>query len=315
MLLPAEPMIPISRDTLPHGKEWGYQLKWDGVRLLAAVEKGKVELYSRKLLNKTSIYPEIVHQLQHYKASGSSFSVSKGTYLLDGEAVVFDPVKQRPVFQRILQRERSRRPLQTEPPLFVLFDLLQEGDEDLRPLPYQERHERLTALFPEKHPQLFVTDLFPDGNQLWEWVKENEWEGVVSKKLSSSYKEGKNHQDWFKKKTALVLEVTIVGITIRGGQAASMVMIYESQYLGRVSLGLNMRQRQILLEYGKQYTASSSPFNTKPADLKKETVLWLSKPFQLAVTGLEITSAGLLRHPKMLEFPFSEPAGGQKSST
>nr|WP_323805959.1 hypothetical protein [Paenibacillus larvae] len=139
--------------------------------------------------------------------------------------------------------------------------------------------------------------------------------GVVSKKLSSSYKEGKNHQDWFKKKTALVLEVTIVGITIRGGQAASMVMIYESQYLGRVSLGLNTRQRQILLEYGKQYTASSSPFNTKPADLKKETVLWLSKPFQLAVTGLEITSAGLLRHPKMLEFPFSEPAGGQKSST
>lgn len=306
MRLPSEPMIPIFRDTLPDGTDWGYQLKWDGVRLLAAIEKGKIELYSRKLLTKTSIYPEIIQQLQQYEVSGSSFSSANGTYLLDGEAVVFDPVKQRPVFQRILQRERSRRPFQNEPPIFVLFDLLQEGDEDLRPLPYEVRHKRLSALFPEKHPQLFVTDLFPDGRQLWDWVKTNEWEGVISKRLSSSYKEGKNHQDWFKKKTSLVLEVTIVGITVRGGQAASMVMVYEGQYLGRVSLGLNTRQRQILLEYGKRHTAESSPFHTQPADLKKETVLWLSKPFTLAVTGLEITAGGLLRHPKMLAFPFSE---------
>lgn len=300
MELPKEPMAPITIDTLPSGAEWGYQIKWDGVRILAVVDHGKVQLYSRNMLSKNETYPEIVRML----------SALKGRFVLDGEAVVFDMEKQRPVFQKVLQRERSKAGIpalvQKEPVCYVLFDLLFDGDEDLRALPYTERHKRLLKLFPTKEQQLFVTDLFPYGHALWQWVETNGWEGVVAKRLSSPYGVGKKHSDWYKKKTAVVLDVDIIGLTIRSGAVASMVMLYEGQFLGKVSLGLNMESKSWLLTEGRKRELAQGPFRTLPAELKGEQVLWLKKPFACKVTGLEITSAGLLRHPKIVHLTWGD---------
>jgi bifunctional non-homologous end joining protein LigD len=221
--------------------------------------------------------------------------------LLDGEVVAFDPAENRPVFQKVLQRERSGTAGSSDAAIsYVLFDLLQEGDEDLRDRPYRERHERLKQLFPgEPSPSLFVTDLFSDGEALWRWVETNGWEGMVSKRLASPYREGKRHQDWFKKKTAVVSDVQIVGVVIREGRVASLVMVRDGQFYGRVSLGLNERSKQIIRQYAVSQLAPDSPFRTMPAELKGEQVLWLAKPFVCRVRGLEVTSAGLLRHPKL----------------
>ena len=298
-----EPMTPITCKDLPLGKVWGYQLKWDGVRILSDISQDgqTINLYSRKLLLKNKVYPEILHML----ADTLTPEQTAGGLVLDGEAVVFDPEKQRPVFQLVLQRERTASSLQVQqryPVTYVLFDILYMNGEDLRNLAYAERHERLKQLLPDRHPQCFVSDLFSDGKQLWDWVCQQGWEGVVAKKLNSPYRPGKKHSDWYKKKTAIVLDVSIFGLTVRGGYVASLLMRHEQSYIGKVSLGLNREDKIRLMHYAQKTGESDSPFQLLPAELRKDKILWLAKPFPCRVTGLEMTSAGLLRHPKIVSF-------------
>ncbi|WP_274361853.1 DNA ligase [Paenibacillus thermotolerans] len=303
-VLPRETMGPILRDDIPKGDDWGYQLKWDGVRALAIVQDGDVELYSRKLLRKDDKYPEVVRRLRELN----------GTYLLDGEIVYFDPVKQRPVFQKVLQRERTRtaatlaRSSAEQPVCYVLFDLLHLGGENIRSRPYAERFRLLREAFPPREGEtaLLVSDLFSDGEALWSWAEANQWEGIVSKRLSAPYREGKHHQDAFKKRTVQRFDVDVVGVTIREGRAASLVMVYDGGYFGRASLGLNGRSRSALDVYASAFGGAAMPFRALPADLKRETVAWLKRPFKLAVTGLEVTDDGLLRHPKLADPPSLE---------
>jgi len=297
MKLPGAPMQPISEDQIPEGTEWGYQLKWDGVRLLAVVNNGDVKLYSRAMLLKNDTYPELA----------AALAKLKGKLLLDGEAIVFDPVRKRPVFQLVLQRERLRnrgavsQSIGRDPAAYVMFDVLHDGTDDLRHLPFAERHERLQGLFPEPGERLMTTELYSDGRSLWQWVEANEWEGIVTKRLSSPYREGKKHRDWFKKKTALLLDVDIVGLTYRSGRVASLVMVRNGTYFGRISLGLTEEMKALLLAFAES-GQGSSPFAQLPSDLKGERVLWLPRPLSCKATGLEITDAGLLRHPKIVSF-------------
>jgi len=301
--LPAEPMGPISRDDIPVGDDWAYQLKWDGVRALAWVDRGRVELFSRKLLRKNDVYPEIVRRL----------STLPGSYLLDGEIVYFDAALGRPVFQKVLQRERTRtasaqaRSAAERPVSYVLFDLLWIDGEDLRGRPYRERYERLSAAFPDRSdPALFVTDLFTDGEALWRWVEARGWEGIVSKRLSAPYAVGKRHQDAFKKRAIQRYDAEAVGVVFREGRVASLALVWEGAYFGRASLGLNGRSRAALADYAAAHRAASSPFRQAPAELKRESVVWLDRPIPLAVTGLEVTADGLIRHPKLADPPALE---------
>lgn len=297
MRLPQEPMIPVHEETIPVGDDWGYQLKWDGVRILARIDNGAVELYSRNMLRKDTIYPEVVREL----------APKPGRFLLDGEIVYFDLGLNRPSFSKVLQRERSRSigtPSHNQGMIcYVLFDLLFEGETDLRERPYQERYDRLKALFPSRTPTLFVTDMFSDGTALWQWVETHQWEGIVSKRLSGTYREGKKHRDWLKKKTALLLEISIVGVNMREGRVASLVMAQDGIFFGKVSLGLNERTKQSIHRYAASHTLELQPFPALPDELKKEHIIWLSRPFSCVVTGLEVTSAGVLRHPKIVKLP------------
>ncbi|MUT67638.1 DNA ligase [Paenibacillus sp. NEAU-GSW1] len=310
-----EPMAPISTDQLPVHPDWGFQLKWDGVRILASLaENGEVQLFSRKLLRKNNVYPEIVRTLSVHAAK-------LGQCLLDGEVVYWDGTK--PNFQKVLQRERiggngsaktaaiasSTEGENQGKLLYIVFDLLQDGDADLRSLPFIDRHERLhEKLGPLQSDKLLTTELYDDPVALWQWVEERQWEGIVGKRLSSPYREGKKHRDWLKKKTALLLDVGIVGVKRREGRAASLVMAdpESGHFIGSVSLGLDEAMRdalgQMLQLYRSDAPSWPMPFASLPAELKGEDVVWLPSPMACRVTGLEMTSAGLLRHPKLVSF-------------
>ncbi|WP_336773959.1 ATP-dependent DNA ligase [Paenibacillus sp. MMO-58] len=309
--LPAEPMIPVADDRIPKESGWIYQIKWDGVRIVATVhDDGRIDLFSRKLLNKNAVYPEIHRTLQEQ-------AEALGPCMLDGEIVYYDG--ERPNFQMVLSRERSfggdlSSSSSKGKVLYVLFDLLQDGEEDLRPLPYAERHKRLLAkLRPIQSDRLLIADLYTDADALWKWVDDHQWEGIVSKRLESSYKEGKAHRDWLKKKRALLLDVGIVGVKRRDGRAASLIMSDQGRFIGSVSLGLDEAMRDALgqmLQLRRSDAPSwPMPFPALPAELKGESVIWLPSPLPCRVTGLELTSAGLLRHPKLVSFGL-KPSGG-----
>jgi bifunctional non-homologous end joining protein LigD len=259
------------------------------------VDQGRVELYSKKMLPKESKYPDLVHAL----------SQLDGTFLLDGEAVVMDAETNRPSFQKMQQRDKltgSRlinRSAEREPIQYIVFDLLQLGQEDWRQRPFQERHDKLKEIAADWGPPFFLVDLFDDGEMLWEWVSQNGWEGVVCKRLSSPYREGKEHRDWYKRKTILRLEIEAVGVLMKEGRVSSLVMHRNGVYFGRVSSGLNGKLRTWLIHLQAERTLEDY-FPALPEGLKGTVVRWLNQPIECEVTGLQITEGGLLRHPKLL---------------
>jgi bifunctional non-homologous end joining protein LigD len=284
-------MSPITTDTLPAGSDWGYQLKWDGYRLIVSVEDGQAKLFSKHMLPQNGKYPEIE----------AACSRLEGTLVLDGEAVVLDPDTGRPSFQKLQQRSKpgASGSLRQLPVQYIVFDVLQIGDQDVRGLPFTERNRRLRELAAGWEAPLHTTDIFPDGPLLWDWVVSNGWEGVVCKRLSSRYREGKEHRDWLKRKRAPEFDVEIVGILWKEGRVSSMVMRENGAYFGRVSSGLNGVLKEKLRVLGDS-DRSLCPFPEWPEGLKGTEVRWLRQPIGARVTGSEQTDDGVLRHPKLL---------------
>ncbi|KIL34127.1 DNA ligase [Cohnella kolymensis] len=292
---PFVPMSPISSDRLPQGEDWAYQLKWDGYRILASLQDGRMQLFSKKMLPQNGKFPELTSALSRIDRS----------CLIDGEAIVMDPSTGKPSFQKLQQRLKftlagRSRPAASErlPVQFIAFDLLELDGRDLRRLPFRERDRMLRELAAKWEPPLFTTDLFHNGPALWEWIEQHGWEGLVSKKLSSAYKEGKEHQDWFKKKALLEFDVEIAGIIWKEGRVSSMVMRENGVYFGRVSSGLNEKLKSWLRSLDT--VNGVNPFGALPEGLKGADVRWLVTPVNARVTGSEVTEEGSLRHPKLL---------------
>jgi bifunctional non-homologous end joining protein LigD len=292
---PFTPMSPILTGSLPEGEEWIYQLKWDGFRIIAWVDQGKVELYSKKMLPKNSKYPDLVHAL----------SRMEGTFLLDGEAFILDAKTGKPSFQKMQQRDKLsdaaqiRRAAERNPVQYVMFDLLQTGDTDLRKMPFRSRYEALGQLSAVWEAPFYAADTFEDGHALWHWVETNGWEGVIAKRWSSVYREGKEHKDWFKRKTELRTDAEAVGVLIKEGRISSLAMRRNGVYFGRVSSGLDGKAKAELdlLEAGMEM---EHYFAVLPEGLRGTEIRWLRSPLPIVVTGREITDAGMLRHPKLL---------------
>ncbi|MHA6484526.1 ATP-dependent DNA ligase [Paenibacillus sp. strain BS8-2] len=286
--LPRVPMSPIASPVIPLGPDWVYQLKWDGVRTIARLDgQGGVELFSKRMALKNSIFPGIVSLLEPLRI---------GPCLLDGEIVYFDG--NRPNFQRGKLMGQSR--LHKENLVYVLFDLLHADGEELRERSLRERFSRLSAKFPDKHPRLFISDLYADGSALWDWVVEKDWEGVVSKRADSTYVEGKRHENWFKKRKELRLVADVVGLKRHSGTIASLVLRYEGRYIGHVA-GLDQSSKSLLAQFAEQHPGPC-PFDKLTPGMSKADVQWLGTPFPCRVAALEFTESGILRQPRLLGF-------------
>ncbi len=289
-------MAPLLQDDLPVGDEWKYQLKWDGVRVIAVNRFGKVTLYSKNMQILNHSFPELVNYLQQIRIN----------CILDGEAVVIEPTKQHPDFHSILKRLRYKKnaapglAIQQLPVTYALFDIISIRDKDLRSSKLTDRFAQLQELFPNRMEQCLVTDLFDHGEALLEWVKQHQWEGVVCKKANSLYREGKNHADWFKTKIMQTFAVKVVGYTVNEGRLASLVMTLDDIYCGKVSAGLNQKIKKQILELKTIAAISSIPLEL-PKDITPSNICWLTNPLVAVVTSLDITDQGILRHPKIVD--------------
>lgn len=301
--LPSPPMSPLLASHIPRGRDWTHQLKWDGVRILALCSAGKVELYSKRMLNKTSIYPEVTEMLVQWS------NTHQLSVLLDGEVVVLDPKSLRPSFPLALQRERARTAGSGQSPQanYVLFDLLAFNGQNIRALPFSERYELLASLPKPPAERCFVTDCFHDGEALWQWVNEHEWEGVVSKRLDSPYIEGKQHRVWTKRKKDIQLQALTIGYICKDNRPSSIILTdAKGQYLGRASIGLDELRRQLLAAWADKHPAVHPMAQGLPSTLGKEYIVWYRHPIPCLIGALEYTDAGLLRHPRILTLPLLE---------
>ena len=131
-----------------------YEPKYDGIRALVEIvpsAKGaKARIWSRNGNEKTSQFPAIVQALE---AAGRKL---KGPVILDGEIAAVDERGRPAGFQRLQGRmhlagaREVERAEQDQPAIFIVFDILRDGKDDLTRLPLTERRKRLEQVFDQR---------------------------------------------------------------------------------------------------------------------------------------------------------------------
>ena len=185
---------------------WGFELKFDGFRLLAERIGGKVRLVLRRGRDASRQFPEIVTALEQ---------IPGGDFILDGELVIQDE-EGRPIFQRLLTRgtltgqREIELGMRASPAVFFAFDLLMDEGVDQRALKLRERKARLMARVPKLERVLPVEYVEREGEALLDAVRGQQLEGIVAKDLSAPYRGGRN-PTWLKIALKHVADFAVIG--------------------------------------------------------------------------------------------------------
>jgi bifunctional non-homologous end joining protein LigD len=295
-----------------------YEPKYDGIRAITLVEPGKpyatARFWSRLGNEKTAQFPELVAAL------GVWGRALRDTVVLDGEIVALDP-KGRPAgFQRLQGRihvsvpgYRSSTPITKEaeqPTAFIAFDLLREGDGDLRSLPLATRRARLEQLFDKHKPPSTAIRVSEqhvgDGRALFARATQEGWEGLLVKHAKSIYRDGRRTPDWLKLKITKQDEFVVGGYTEPKGARAyygSLILgRYDAsgklQHVGDVGTGFSGAELDRVWKLLQATKTDACPFAVRPKTLGKPH--WVKPTLVAQVRYTEITDDGRLRHPTYL---------------
>ncbi|CCG03968.1 non-homologous end-joining DNA ligase [Blastococcus saxobsidens] len=278
---------------------WGYEFKWDGVRAVAAVRDGRLELRSRKGGDISVRYPELAALPPGVDDPGT---------VVDGEIVVMDEAG-RPDFGALQNRMHRTGPevvrlAAARPVTYLVFDLLAHGGRDLTGLPYAERRSLLDGLTPGGHRWVTTPWFRGGGERVQAASRENELEGVVAKRLDSPYQPGARSPDWRKIKNVRAQSVVVggwrPGAGRRTGTIGSLLFgVHDDAgrlvYAGHVGTGFTdqaLRDLQAVLSPRR-----TSPFaGALPREITRDAH-WVEPELvgEVAFTGW--TAEGRLRHP------------------
>ena len=296
-------MEPVSRKEPPGSAAYIYQIKWDGVRILALVEQHRVFLKNRKGNPRTEQYPELQELAGLVRARSA---------ILDGEVVALAEGK--PSFARVIQRDFCRREQAIRalrrriPCTYCLFDLLYLDGEDLTGKPLEER-QRLLAEVVAAAPPVYLNENFPDGEILYREIVKAELEGMVAKKKGSPYRCGQKSPDWLKIKPRRRQLCVVGGLTISGGAVGALLLgAYrdgELLYIGRAGSGLKREELLLLRDYARQAEAAQPYFSNPP---RGRDLLWLEPRLTVQVEFAEWTADLRLRAPVVIGFTGRPPA-------
>jgi len=292
-----KPMLASLRHEFPADEEdYGWELKWDGLRAVAYVSGGAVRLVSRNEKEMAGSYPELAVLAARVGAP----------VILDGEIVALHD--ERPDFGLLQSRMHVLRPddrLVADVPVhYYVFDVLYQGQDVLIGRPYTERRARLEDLGLDSGP--FRTPPWHRGGGdkvLAESITKG-LEGVVGKPLSSAYHPGQR-RDWIKIKNVKQQEVIICGWAPGEGRRADLIGslllgVYDGdrlRYVGHVGTGFTDAMLADLAEQLRPLGRESSPFGTKIPSQAARGAHWTEPSLVGEVSFAEWTSDGILRQP------------------
>ena len=185
---PILPMLSKRVAELPTGGTWIFEPKWDGFRALVFRDRDEIEIQSRDEKPLNRYFPELLETLQ------SQLPVR---CVLDGEIVIAkNAVLDFEALQLRLHPAASRVKLLSEqiPASIVFFDLLCEGERDLRLEPFEIRRQRLEALLSAAAPPIHLTPATRELSVASDWFRRFEGaglDGVMAKLISSAYEPNK----------------------------------------------------------------------------------------------------------------------------
>lgn len=212
------PDVNTALTTLARSGDWFFDIKWDGVRCMAHIVDGKVELWNRRGVNITYRYPEVVEVLAKEWPNGHN--------IFDGEIICFGD-NGLPDFPRIHKRdaqsnERSAAALAAKyPATFMAFDIVAFRGDDVRRLPYTSRRALLRTEMEGRNTTVVQWSRSePNGDAMWDFIKQRSMEGLIAKRKGSIYTGGRS-ASWVKLKPTSTLSALVSGVDPGTGHRAS----------------------------------------------------------------------------------------------
>lgn len=284
---------PTRVDVVPSGADWVHEIKLDGYRIVARVERGKVQLLSRNGGDWTARAPGVAKAVE---------GLGLESALLDGELVALRPdgVSE---FQRLQNALHSEEQAEL---IFTLFDLPYLNGQDLRELPLLERKEALQALLGARKADdilRYSAHVQGEGERVFEQARKLGLEGVVSKRVASAYRGGRS-QAWLKTKCLERQEFVIGGYSEPSGSRTALGALFvgqwrgkELRYAGKVGTGFSEKSLQELSRVLTPLATEKPPFVDPPRGALARGAHWVRPTRVAELEFTEFTSDGKLRHP------------------
>jgi bifunctional non-homologous end joining protein LigD len=271
-------------------KEWIYEIKWDGYRCIAEVNKKDVLMYSRNGNTFNSSYPLIADAIKKLNINA----------VLDGEIIVLNE-KGDPSFQ-LLQHYDSEpdHPIQ-----FYVFDVLSINGTDTTDLPLLERKTLLKKLLKKSEIIKYSDHIVGSGIDFFAVAKERNLEGIMAKRADSLYTPGERTGEWLKIKHHQSQEAIIAGFTQPAGSRkyfGALVLAIknrnELKYVGHTGSGFDHATLKKLSDLLRPLIRQKSPF--KENIKTNMPVTWVKPELVCEIKYAEITRDGHMRHPIFL---------------
>ena len=291
---------------IPDGDEWAFEVKWDGHRTVAHVADGTVRFQTTAGNDATDRWRDV---------AGIADAIGTDV-ILDGEMVVLD-ADGRPSFDLTQGRSDSM----ANPAVFQVFDVLQIGDNDATQLAYCDRRALLDQLL-EPGPHWRVPAFrIGGGAELLAATAEQGLEGVIAKRLDSTYRPGTRSKAWLKLKNRRRVELVVGGFTAGSGNRAEsfgslLVGIDETaardpevaralsdplrpgalRFAGGVGTGFDTTTLATLTTALGALGTKKCPFDAELPSSVRRTARWVEPTMRIVVDIAEFTNGGHVRH-------------------
>jgi bifunctional non-homologous end joining protein LigD len=285
-----EPQLATLVDKPPVGKQWIHEIKFDGYRLQARIEKGKARLKTRSGLDWTHRFAGTV--------TAALEALPVQTALVDGEMIVENDAGSSDF--SALQAELSAG--RTDRFVFYVFDLLHLHGKDLTGLPLAARKDLLQKLVPAEGPIRFSDHFDDSGALVLDHACRLSLEGIVSKRADQPYRAGRG-KDWVKSKCSARQEFVVCGFvpsTAARNAIGSLVMGVHDQgrlhHVGRVGTGYSAAVARDLFKVLQPLRIEKSPFPDRLESEESRGVAFVRPELVAEVEFRAWTADGHLRH-------------------
>ncbi|BBB92611.1 MAG TPA: non-homologous end-joining DNA ligase [Methylomusa anaerophila] len=294
-----KPMLAKAGSLPEEQADYGYEIKWDGLRAICYIKDNQATVMSRNNKDITAQYPEL-HRL--------GISMNNRKLVLDGEIIAYNN-QGLPSFSDLQHRmglsdaKAIEAKMQEIPVQYIIFDILLFNNRSCLDLMYTERRKLLAEL--ELNGPSWQTPDYKtgDGNTILAASRQLGLEGIIAKRLDSPYQPGKRTGAWIKiknqRRQELVIGGWVPGQGNRHGQIGALLIGYYDQsnrfiYAGKAGTGFTRNTLDRLSRLLKPHEQDMNPFSTDP---RVPNAVYVTPLFVGEFEFTEWTPNGTLRHP------------------
>jgi bifunctional non-homologous end joining protein LigD len=287
-----------------NGEDWIFEIKWDGYRAIATVQRGKAGIESRHNISFDEKFLPVKNALEKWAVNA----------VIDGEIIALAADGQAD-FQALQGYLKQEKPAKLA---YYVFDLLWYEGRDYTGIPLIERKTILQSILPAGDEVIQYSDhVVADGIDFFKVAVSKGLEGIMGKKAGSVYTPGHRSRNWLKIKNELFTEAIICGYT-RGRNSreyfgALILGRYEDRelkYMGHTGSGFDQAGLKELFARFKKLVTDQCPFRVPPKTNMPAT--WLKPELVCMVKYTEATGSGNLRHPIYMGLREDKKAADEK---